>query len=167
MKKIVFLTILLVWTLLFAQPPERTGIGVGYMTTPNSLVYRMSWSEKTFFDIWLDIPEFYAGDNEGYEIGAGAGYAIYLMRQQHFCYMIRPQISLRYINSSINYAELGLGIAGAVVAHLDSIGAPNTDVFAGISTGTVGQFGKNYTVFKMPLILDKPFGILVGVIKYF
>ncbi|MCD6594401.1 hypothetical protein DRQ29_06795 [bacterium] len=163
---IIFVSI--IFSSAFGQiEPERTGIALGYMTTPNSIVYRSTWSENSAIDVWVDIPEISAGDFGGFRLGAGSGYAIFLDRQKYFCFMVRPQLSFAYISETMNYFEIGAGVAGSAVAYLDSLGVPNTDVYAGISLGSVARFGDGTKTFDFILTKDRPFGILIGVMRYF
>ncbi len=150
-----------------AQYPVREGIAVGYLSTPNSFLYRMHFQENNFFDLWVDIPEVAIGKRDGVVLGFGAGYAMNMARQKHFCFMLRPQISFRYINLDYSYSEFGLGVAGAVVAHMDSLGVPDVDVLAGISLGMLLSTGNKNTTFYMPLTHRSPFGLFIGVLKYF
>ncbi|RKZ34918.1 hypothetical protein DRQ33_01120, partial [bacterium] len=160
----------LLWVIIspvIAQVPERSGIALGYMTTPNSIVYRNSWSENNAIDLWIDIPNILLGDMDGFEMGAGTGFAMFFNKQRHFCFMIRPQISLRYIANGSSYSELGIGIAGSAVAYMDSLGVPNTDIYAGISLGSIARFNEDFNSFTLILTQERPFGILIGVMKYF
>jgi len=170
----MLLVLVLFLTTLWAQdeevitpPPERSGIALGYMTTPNSIVYRTTWNETGAFDFWVDLPEIVVGDIELLELGAGFGYAMFFARNEHACFMFRPQLSVRYLYDSVGSLELGIGAAGAVVAYLDSLGIPDTDIYAGISLGAVGQISNNISAFHLILTQRRPFGLVIGVMKYF
>lgn len=151
----------------YCAPPPRDGVAAGYMTTPNSFVYRSPFSEKTALDFWLDMPEVSFGDYDGFRIGVGAGYAIFISRQDNFALMLRPQFSVAYIEDIYNGAEIGMGITAAVVAYLDEIGIHNIDIYAGVSLGSVIELGEDYTRFNILLTRKGPFGLLIGFMYYF
>lgn len=152
---------------VFAEPPEREGIAIGYMTTPNSVVYRSTWSESAAMDFWLDIPEASFGSEGGFSVGAGAGYATFPRRFENVSFMLRPQVSFRYTEARAKRGKLCVGIAAAVVAHLENLGIPQTDLIAGISLGSYVVMGEDYTAFHLLLAKDEPFGILLGIMRYF
>ena len=167
-KVLPILFVVIFFSLVFGQSEvERTGIALGYMTTPNSFVYRSTWSENSAIDIWLDLPEIYLGDNDGFQVGAGAGYAMFIDKQEYFCFMLRPQVDVAYISEITDYSQIGLGVAASAVAYLDSLGIPDVDIYAGISLGSVARFGNGAKTFDLILLKEKPFGILLGVMKYF
>ncbi len=161
------LCLLLVTSLSFCEPPPRDGMALGYMTTPNSIVYRSAISNEKALDFWLDIPEFSLGNTGKLRLGGGIGYAIFLARQDDFAFMVRPQISFAYVEDYYKRAEIAIGATGAVVAYLDHIGMENVDVYAGISLGSVVELGENYTEFHLILNRRTPFGIVLGVMRYF
>ncbi len=151
-----------------ADYPKREGIALGYMSTPNSLVYRMMWSENSAFDLWLDIPEMSFGDVKSTQAGGGFGYAMFLARGKHAGFMLRPQCTFRYVDDDIwSRTEVGMGAAASAVAFLDSTGLPNVDVYAGITLGAYASFGNNLSSFSLIAANRGPFGVFVGVMKYF
>ncbi|GEM_PF-6205469 len=168
MRKTLIIVQIFIVTVLFAQTPSRLGIALGYMTTPNSVVYRNTLNEDSALDLWVDIPEFDVGDLSGWNVGFGAGYTMFPQKQTYMAFMVRPQVWVGYNSADgDNYAQIGLGVAGAVVAYLDSLGVPNTDVYAGMSAGSVITVGKDFTYAHLLLSYRKPFGILLGVMRYF
>ena len=168
MRKFLTIAHILIAAVILAQTPSRLGIALGYMTTPNSVVYRNTLNEASALDLWVDIPEFDVGDVSGWNVGFGAGYAMFPQKQTYMAFMVRPQVWMGYNSGGgNNYAQIGLGVAGAVVAYLDSLGVPNTDIYAGMSAGSVITVGKDFTYAHLLLSYRKPFGILLGVMRYF
>ena len=167
MRKVLIILLAISGVVLFAQTPSRLGIALGYMTTPNSVVYRNTLNENSALDLWVDIPEFDVGDVSGWNVGFGAGYTMFTAKQTYMAFMVRPQVWVGYNSGGGDYAQIGLGVAGAVVAYLDSLGVPNTDIYAGMSAGSVITVGKDFTYAHLLLSYRKPFGILLGVMRYF
>ena len=163
----LLIILFLLVSVLFCEPPPRDGMALGYMTTPNSIVYRSPFSDERAADFWLDIPEFTIGEVGAFRIGCGAGYAMFLVRQDDFAFMLRPQVSFAYIEQGYHRGEIALGVAGAVTAYLDHIGLEDVDVYAGISLGSTIELGEDFTAFHLILSRQEPFGILIGVMKYF
>lgn len=166
MKRAIII-LMFVLSFVLAQSPSRLGVALGYMTTPNSFVYRNTLSENSALDLWIDIPEGDVGDVSGWQAGAGAGYAMFLNKQEYVAIMLRPQIWLGYYGGTGDYFKIAFGAAGAVTAYLDSLGIPNTDVYAGISLGSTITIGDNFTHAHLLLATQRPFGLLLGVMKYF
>ncbi len=165
---LIITAVLSIASVLYGQAPSRLGVALGYMTTPNSIVYRNTFSENSALDLWLDIPEFDVGDITGWQVGFGAGYAMFISRQTYMAFMLRPQIWVGYHSSDAgDNVGIGLGVAGAVVAYLDSLGVSNTDVYAGVSAGSIINLGDNFSYAHLLLSYRKPFGVLIGVMKYF
>jgi hypothetical protein len=151
-----------------ATPPVREGFAIGYLTTPNSVVFRVSLSENTAGDFWVDVPDIDFGDFSSLTVGTGAGYAMFPIKNPDFALMVRPQASLRYYNSDAeDYGEIAFGATGTVVAYLDNIGLPNGDIYAGVSLGTTIEMRENSTVFRGLLSKRGPFGIVIGMMYYF
>lgn len=151
----------------YGEPPPRDGMALGYMTTPNSIVYRSPFSDERAVDFWLDIPEFTIGEEGGLRVGCGAGYAMFFARHDDFAFMLRPQISFAYVEHYYNRGEIGIGITAAATAYLDHIGMNDVDIYAGISLGSVIEMGEDYTAFHLLLTQRDPFGLLIGAMYYF
>jgi len=167
MKYFAIVIIFISFISAFSEPPLREGIALGYMTTPNSIVYRSTLSDESAGDFWLDLPEVSLGTESELRLGAGMGYAMFFSRHDDFALMFRPQVAFGYWEQTVKRGEISLGAIGAVVAYLDNIGLYDTDIIVGASLGSVMEIGENYTTFHILLTRRSPFGIAAGVMYYF
>jgi len=151
----------------FCEPPQREGPAIGYMSTPNSFVYRSPFSSESAMDFWLDLPEVLIGTDGAMRFGGGLGYAMFLMRQDDFAFMVRPQMSFGYVEENYERGEIGIGATAAVTAYLDNLGMDDTDIYAGVSLGSVIEFGEDYTTLRLLLTRESPFGLVIGIMRYF
>lgn len=165
---IVYLIIIVIGFAWSQTIIKRTGIAIGYISAPSAFLFRTSVSGKSAWEMWVDLPKFYLGDNQGFLVGIGGGYAMFLTPKENTALYFRPGGGLRYRSQS-NYSEgtLYFGAAIGLEVYLDSLGLNDWDVLASAFIGSSAIWGKDFSQLRFPLFNEDPFGICIGIIKYF